>query len=51
MRGIVNLSVLVALLLLVAPVAGQTPTPGGDAWTPLILAYTGDIGGKIEPCG
>jgi len=51
MRGIVNLSVMIALLLLVAPAVGQSPTPGGGAWTPMILAYTGDIGGKIEPCG
>jgi hypothetical protein len=51
MRGIATLGALIVLLLLAAPAAAQSPSPGGDAWTPVILTYTGDIGGKIEPCG
>ncbi len=51
MRGTVNLGVLIAMLLLVAPVIGQTPAPTDGSWTPIVFAYTGDIGGKIEPCG
>lgn len=51
MRGIVNLCVLIALLLLVVPVIGQTPAANDGPWTPLVMVYTGDIGGKVEPCG
>ncbi len=46
---------LLFLALLALMTSAQSPSPSyadqGVDWNQVTLIYTGDIGGKIEPCG
>ena len=45
-----TLAVLAALVLMIGLLAAPTPSRSDD-WKQVTIVYTGDINGKIEPCG
>ena len=50
-RSALPVAVLLALATLLAAAAALADQADDGPWTQMIMVYTGDVGGKIEPCG